>query len=508
MNMPNSRPWLCLALVLLALAIVAVAWRPVTHIFVAKASLVDERESPPAGFLDDASRLNQTRVAEVVEIALDREDPEEQIRELLARARTEGLRVSIAGARHSMGGHTLYPGGVVLNMLGMNEMELDEEREILLVQAGAVWADILVYLDARGRSVQIMQSNNSFSVGGSISVNCHGWQYGLPPIASTVESLRLMLADGRVVRCSRTEEPELFSLVLGGYGLFGVILDVELRITNNERYRLVQTLVPTAAALDTFDAEIRDEPGLKLVYSRLNIVPDSFLDDVMISAFYRAPGGELPALTDPGLDSLRNAIFRGSENSDYGKRLRWTAETKLQPLLKDEFCSRNQLLNESVEVFANRAADRTDILHEYFVPRLRVEEFADELRRIIPAHEVDLLNITVRAVNEDTDTFLRYATEPMIALVMLFSQDRDAAGDAKMLALTRELIDASLAHEGRYYLPYRLHASREQFLAAYPQAPEFFARKRKYDPGELFQNYFYLEYGAPDDTTSRPPKSD
>ena len=86
------------------------------------------------------------------------------------------------------------------------------------------------YLDKRGKSVAIMQSNNSFTVGGSISVNCHGWQYGKPPIASSVESIRMMLADGSIVDCSRTQNKELFSLALGGYGLFGVILDVDLRV--------------------------------------------------------------------------------------------------------------------------------------------------------------------------------------------------------------------------------------------------------------------------------------
>ena len=65
-----------------------------------------------------------------------------------------------------------------------------------------------------------------------------------------------------------------------------------------------------------------------------------------------------------------------------------------------------------------------------------------------------------------------------------------------MAAMTRDLIDAALDLGGRYYLPYRLHATPEQFRRAYPQADEFFALKRKYDPHEVFQNQFYLKYGA------------
>lgn len=97
---------------------------------------------------------------------------------------------------------------------------------------------VIPYLDAPGRSVAIMQSNDSFSVGGSISVNCHGWQLDRPPIIDSVESFRLLTADGEIRQCSRSENVELFALVPGGYGLFGVILDVRLRVVPNERYRV------------------------------------------------------------------------------------------------------------------------------------------------------------------------------------------------------------------------------------------------------------------------------
>jgi hypothetical protein len=234
-----------------------------------------------------------------------------------------------------------------------------------------------------------------------------------------------------------------------------------------------------------------------MVYARMNIVPDTFLKEVIINAFFRDPDGEIPALAKPEMAELKRAVFRGSAESDYGKDLRWSAETRLQPLLAGKIFSRNQLLNEGVEIYQNRSAESTDILHEYFVPRDRVAEFVEAMRKISPRHGANLLNVTIRAVNEDEDTFLRYADQPMIAFVMLFVQDRTSAGEVRMQALTRELIDAAIEHEGRYYLPYRLHATREQFYRAYPQAREFFDRKRQYDPEELFQNQFYTTYGKP-----------
>lgn len=499
----GRRHLIFLCVLVAAVLLVFVLVRPVGHFFSTISRDTDERETLPAGYVDDASRRNKTKVHAIRRIDIDSEDPEGQLVKLLVDAKEEGRRVSIAGARHSMGGHTIYPDGISLDMTGWNQMDFDEDREILTVQSGATWDEVIDYLDPLGRSVQIMQSNDSFSVGGSLSVNCHGWQYNRPPIASSVESFRLMTADGTVVRCSRTENPELFSLALGGYGLFGIILDADLRVAVNDAVRLEQYLVPVDEALSTFDDKLKDRSGLELVFARMNIVPETFLEEVALNAFIKDRDAAVPPLVDPEKEKLlyrmlrgsARTVFRGSAESDYGKGLRWNAETSIAPLLEGKVFSRNQLLDEGVETLENRSARTTDILHEYFIPRHRANEFVTVMRELIPGHEGNLLNVTIRGVNEDTDTFLRYADSPMIAFVLLFLQERTDEADRKMELMTRDLIDASLDHEGTYYLPYRMHATQEQFHRAYPQARDFFEQKRKYDPGELFQNEFYLKYG-------------
>lgn len=502
---PKNRRWKPI-LGAIAILLMIFMGRPILHVARHIATDKDQLLPPAEGHTDDASRLNETQVREFWPVPSDTKEAEAQIAALLTRARTNRWKVSIAGARHSMGGHTFYPGGVVINMLPFKRLELDVERRILKAQAGALWEDIIDFLDPHGLSVAVMQSNNSFSVGGSISVNCHGWQYGRGPIASTVESFRLMKADGSIVRCNRQENPELFSLVLGGYGLFGVILDVELRVVPNQRYRLEQHVVSTADALSVFDSEVKERPNVQMVYARMNVAKKKFLAEAVLNAFF-VEDGEIPGLSEPGLVKIRRAVFRGSIGDDYGKRFRWSAETKLQPWLRSDVFSRNGLLNESVEVFQNRSATTTDILHEYFVPRRRLASFVDDLRTIIPQHTPDLLNVTVRAVNTDKDTYLRYAREPVIALVMLFVQQRDQDGEQGMQALSRKLIESVIRHDGAYYLPYRLHATSDQFHRAYPMASDFFAKKREYDPEELFQNRFYLKYSGATPPTNTAPSN-
>lgn len=147
-----------------------------------------------------------------------------------------------------------------------------------------------------------------------------------------------------------------------------------------------------------------------------------------------------------------------------------------------------------MEVYQNTDTAYTDILHEYFIPTNSVVQFISRLKAIIPAHKVDLLNITVRNVQKDEDTYLRYANEEVFGFVMLFNQAKTPEAEAEMKALTQQLVNEAIALSGTYYLPYRLHATKEQLYKAYPQAREFFLLKKKYDSTEVFSNKFYETY--------------
>src|ERR1700730_7242484 len=170
------------------------------------------------GFINDASHLNKTSVYGVVKIT-----SVDDITNALQFARDHNLKVTAAGQRHSMGGQSFMQDGVVLDMRGFNKLRLDQEHKILNVQTGATWKQVQLYLDTQGLSVKAMQSINIFTVGGTLSVNAHGIAHHPGPIASTVRSFRIMLADGEVKTASPTENPDLFRNALGGYGLMGVI---------------------------------------------------------------------------------------------------------------------------------------------------------------------------------------------------------------------------------------------------------------------------------------------
>ncbi|WP_091396292.1 hypothetical protein [Flavobacterium noncentrifugens] len=105
-----------------------------------------------------------------------------------------------------------------------------------------------------------------------------------------------------------------------------------------------------------------------------------------------------------------------------------------------------------------------------------------------------MLNITIRGVQKDEDSYLNYAKEDVFGFVLLFNQKKTKQQEAKMKSLTNALVDAALKNNGTFYLPYRLHIDREKMRRSYPQADAFFKLKLQYDPGALFDNTFYEHY--------------
>ena len=484
------------AVIAAAVVMVAVILTPVA--FFGATWLKDPKTplAPPAAGVDDASHLDENHTAEVIPLAQGRAALEEQLRGLVRRAVAEHKPISISGAHHSMGGHTISPHGIVLDTSTYHEMELDQKNLILTVDAGARWWQVISYLDAHGLAVRVMQSNNDFSVGGSISVNCHGWQNDSEPIASTVESLRLLTADGTIRTCSRTENPELFSLVLGGYGLFGVILDVKLHVVPNEYYLAEAHRVTPADYNKTYHDLTHSSDDIHMAYGRLNVAPNDFFGTAIVTVLRRVNVDKpvVNTIVDEKPFWLKRVVFRAGAESDFGKNLRWSLEQRFGETGKTPK-SRNQIMNEPSNLYANRLAGFTDILHEYFIPVERLGEFVEKSRPVFLKYHPDLMNVTIRNVMPDQTTFLRYAPRQVFGLVMLFNQRTDAASEQQMQTFTREVIQTALDCGGTYYLCYRPHATREEFEKGYPMAKEFFRKKWQYDPEGVFGNEFLLNYG-------------
>lgn len=419
---------------------------------------------------------------------------------VLEAAKTDD-KLSIGGMRHSQGGQTLYPNGILLDMRGYDQiLSFDPAAKRLTVQSGATWAEIQEVINPHGLALKVSQSQNIFTVGGSLSVNAHGLDIRHGGITDQVESFRLLRADGRIVNVSRTENRELFDLALGGYGLFGVIVDVTVTLTENELYQVETAALNYEDYSTYFMEQVLMNKEVQLHRARISVAPDNFLTDMYVENYIATPQQEAFPTSEPLKRETIIAVpklFLGlSRLSGWGKNLLWDAQETYSDRLDGTVISRNNAMRSDAEFMEYSHPKKTEVLQEYFVPVENYTAFIDDLRTLLEQHpNFNLLNVTVRYVNDSSGPMLSYANGDTFGLVLLINQGTSKESIQENGEVIRAMVDLTLEHGGSYYLPYYSFPTDKQFKAAYPDADAFFRAKTLYDPEKRFLNLLYTEYG-------------
>jgi FAD/FMN-containing dehydrogenase/glycerophosphoryl diester phosphodiesterase len=416
----------------------------------------------------------------------------------LDKAQRTQKKITIAGRRHTMGGQALLDDSIQLNMLGLDHVIYNPEKNTVIAGGGATWKKIQHILNQHGRSVKVMQSDNIFSVGGSISVNVHGWQVGVPPIASTVLSITIVTADGEIRHINSKNEPELFKAVFGGFGLFGVIVEIELETVPNSNVTFHAKYLKPENFLKEFEKHITKNRSAELAYGRLRVDQDNLLEEIGLFWYEKTDESSLEEIKQESIVSLKRMVFRLSEYLDVGKKLRWKAEKAYaNTMTSSGAISRNNAMNSDSHILWPLYGKNKDILHEYFVPKNQLPQFLDSLRKNVIDYNMNILNVTIRDVSKDNISTLPYAKQDMFAFVCLFSQKQEFTDEAKMKEFTEKVIDDVLKLNGSFYLPYRLHYTQEQLSKAYPEIGDWINLKRKWDPKQVFDSEFYQYVSIP-----------
>ena len=417
------------------------------------------------------------------------------VEEIVAAVRTHAGPISIGGGRYSQGGQTATPGALQIDMRGFDSiLALDSVQRTITVQAGARWRQIQEALDRHDLSVKIMQTYANFTVGGSVSVNVHGRYVGQGPLVRSVRSLRVVLADGSLVEASRTVNPEIFAGVVGGYGGLGVITDVTLDLAQNVRVQRRNEVMPIAAYGDYFARRVRNQP--RAVFHNADIYPDDYAT-VNASTYWETD--EPVTVADrlvPADRSYRTHRFVFWMMSEMPGGL-WLRQHLVDPLIfRGEPVSwRNHEASYDVaELEPGSRASETYVLQEYFVPVEQLDAWMPKMRAVFHAHDVNVLNVSIRHALPDSVTLMAWAPREVFAFVVYYKQDTDVASRDSVRVWTREMVDSVLSVGGSYYLPYQPHATPEQFTAAYPRSAEFFALKRRLDPSNKFRNSLWNTY--------------
>ncbi len=440
----------------------------------------------------DVSGLMPVKVKKIVQ-----EKKTEELVSIVKEAKEKDLKISIAGTRHSMGGHTYYKDAIVLDMTNYNQiLDFNPIEKTITVQSGATWNDIQNYINPHGLAVKVMQSQNIFTVGGSISANAHGRDIRYGSLIDTVKSFRLLTSEGEIINVSREENSELFSLVIGGYGLFGVILDVELELTDDELYEMNTVSMNYKEYAAFFRKEVKGDSSIRMHLARISTAPGNFLIDMYVTNYVLSKE-ELKDHTELKKDSftwLTKFSLGLSRQYNWGKDLFWKAQQSYFNNKNGSFISRNNVMRSESKFLEYENSKNTDVLQEYFVPIDRFPQYIDDLRTVLTTEELNLVNITIRYVSKNEHAVLSYAKDDMFALVLLINQGFSESDQQETREIVQKMIDVTLAHNGSYYLPYMPYPTKNQMRKAYPRSEEFFQKKLFYDPEERFMNFFYERY--------------
>ncbi|MEK9199535.1 FAD-binding oxidoreductase [Ureibacillus sp. FSL E2-3493] len=445
-------------------------------------------------FIEDVGQLLPTKVKEIHSAT-----SEAELQSLVKESINNNEKISVAGMQHSQGGQTYYPNGVVIDMKKYNKiLDYNPHEKMITVQSGTTWEDIQQKINPDHLAIRVMQSQNIFTVGGSISVNAHGRDIRYGSLIDTVESFRLLTPQGDIINVSRTENSNLFPLVIGGYGLFGIILDVTMHLTDDELYQIRSRSIDYQDYPDYFIHDVKNNENIRMHIARLSVAPDSFLRDMYVTDYELAENqNNLANYSELKRDTLaapQKFMLGLSRYSDWGKNLLWDMQNKLYVGQDGNYITRNNAMRGDSKFMEYDNPSKTEILQEYFVPIDEFSMYLDDLRSMLEKEELNLLNITVRYVNEDNEAVLSYAKEDMFALVLLINQGKSKKEIEKTNKVIQKMIDVTLQHDGSYYLPYYSYPTQAQMDEAYPKNKEFFEQKKQFDMNELFMNLFYKEY--------------
>ncbi len=411
--------------------------------------------------------------------------------------RTEGA-ISVGGGHFSMGGQTASPGTLHLDMRELNQVVAFYPNEkVIRVQAGIRWCDIQRFVDPHGLAIKIMQTYANFTVGGALSVNCHGRYMGLGAVVMSVRAIKVVLADGSVQEASPDSNAQLFYAVIGGYNAVAVIVEAELSLADNVKVKRLARKMSAAEYIGHFKSKVRYFQDA--VFHNADLYPPHYRK---VRSVTWARTDE--ATTEPrrlqqggGSYALNRYFVWAVTETPLGK---WRREYLIDPLL---FFFRKvhwRNFEAGYDVAELEPASRkhtTYVLQEYFIPVGRFDEFVPRMAEILQRHRVNALNVSVRHAQQDPGTLLAWARGETFAFVLYYKQRTRDSAINRVAVWTRELIDAAIACGGAYYLPYQPHATDAQFHAAYPRAAELFALKRRLDPTFRFRNVLWDKYYAP-----------
>ncbi len=454
---------------------------------------------------DIHSQLNETRVGAVIapkSIA--------EARRAVACVRETGSSLSIAAGRHAMGGQQFLSGGTLLDTRHLNRIVgLDTEQGIVTVEAGIMWSDLVPALrdmqsdaDRRWSVVQKQTGADRLSIGGALAANGHGRGLTYRPIVQDVEAFEIIDADGSLIRCDREQNRELFSLAIGGYGLFGLISTVDLRLMPAHHLRRVVDVT----TIDKLEARFNERIAEGFTYGDFQYRTDEnspgFLRDGVLSCYRPVSDGEARNSAPPQ-HLLNESVWRQLLHWSHADKARAFAEyagfyrtTDGQIYDSDTF-QLSQYIDHYHHELDRRLGCKvpgSETISELYVPLRELAGFMAAAGAELRRRQANVIYGTIRLIECDDETMLNWARHPYACIVVNLHVDHDLQGIQRVADGLRALIDLAIERDGSYFLTYNKFATYDQLATCYPQFSEFVSAKQRYDPRHVFSSDWFRAY--------------
>src|SRR5215813_1641938 len=452
---------------------------------------------------DIHSQLNATLVQEVLTpSSID------ECRSVIRNVRQAGKVISVAGGRHSMGGQQFADGSVLIDTRSLKRiLGFDRQRGLIEVEAGIERPELIQYLHQQQEGqeqqwaiVQKQTGADKFTLGGSLSSNIHGRALDQKPIVANVESFTLLESDGELRECSRENNPELFRLAIGGYGLFGLITSVKLRLRSRVKVRRVVEIRDLKDIPDAFEQRIR----YSYLYGDFQFATDSnrpsFLQRGVFSCYQPVPMS-VPITDHPTRFSAEDWARLTYYTHVYKRRAFEIYTERYLQTSGQVYWADSQLFGRYLDNYHEELDRRmhvripaTEMITEIDVPRPALVDFMGEAAQTLRREHANVIYGVVRLIERDDETFLPWAKDRYACVVFNLHVTHDPEGIENSARSFRSLIDLAIKHNGSYYLTYHRFATRQQVEACYPQFEQFLKLKTEYDPAGLFQSNWYRHY--------------
>jgi FAD/FMN-containing dehydrogenase len=452
---------------------------------------------------DVHSQLNPTRVLEILQ-------PKslEEVQSIVRRSRKDRKVISVAGGRHAMGGQQFGSDTLLVDSRQLNRvLSLDRKNGILEVEAGIEWPELmdgyLALQKGDGPIWGIAQKQtgaDKLTMAGTIAANAHGRGLTMKPFVSEVESFVLVDATGTARTCSRTENPELFRLVHGGYGLFGVVTSVRLRLVPRSKVERVVEIRTVENLIPAFEKRIADGFQYGDFQFSIERASEDFLHKGVFSCYRPVSINTAMPPTEKKLtdENWRQLLYLA--HTDQKQAFHRYADYYLSTNGQVYWSDLHQLsiypdnYHREIDAKLHAPFPATEMITEINVPRPALAGFLEEAREDFRKNETELIYGTVRLIQRDDETFLAWAKQAYACTIFNLHTVHSPEGLQRSADAFRRLIDMAARRGGTYYLTYHRYATRDQVESCYPQFAEFLRVKKKYDPDERFQSDWYRHY--------------